>query len=389
MNTSSAVIVQRLDEVPRGPDELTAEVLTQALRSTAGRPGAKVARVRWERIGQDRGFTGVVARGWLEWEPQGPGPASVIAKFPLLDDDASGFRQVMRGRSAMRRRYAERAAREVWFYEHVAPGISTRVPRCWAIGAGPERDRLVLLLEDVDDGHPGDALTGCSPADAALVLDAMAPLHAAFWARQDRLAQLASWSGGPADRMDRQERFAQRWRTLVDSGAELPLRIRRMAEHLCGRLAAVLERLEAAPRTLLHADLHLDNVLFTPGAARHHVVVLDWQSVCQGPAVADVAPFIATSLSLPDRRDRQEAMLSRYIGVLLDHGVPEEDANWVRAGFVPALLVRFAGVVGWRAATSTVAMTGRETALAEAALGDGRLVAALLDNGADILLRDL
>ncbi len=380
------VVVPRLVQVPREPDDLSVEVLTRVLEGSAGPSGAKVAGVRWERIGEDRGFTGVVARGHLEWDPSGVGPASVVAKFPLLADDASGYRQVMRGRSAMRRLYTARAERETWFYEHVAPVVATRVPGCWALGADIDRDRLVLLLEDVDGGYAGDALTGCSPSEAGQVLDAMAPLHAAFWADPERLAQLTPWSGTAAERMERQQRFAQRWRTLNDSGVELPPRIRRMAEDLSGRLATVLDRLETAPHTLVHADLHLDNVLFT---SPQQVVVLDWQSVSRGPAMADIAPFIATSLSPRNCRNHQEELLTQYTRALAEHGVPEQDADRVRQDFVLALLVRFAGVVGWRAATSTVVLEGREAALAEAALGDGRLTSALLANDADTVLREL
>lgn len=130
MDSHPAVAVARLSEVPLEPDELTAGMLTGALGGAMRQPGAKVARVRWKRIGQDRGFTGVVARGLLEWEPPGAGPVSVIAKFPLLAAELSGYRKLMQGQPGMSRLYAQRAEREAWFYESVAPAVPTPVPRC-------------------------------------------------------------------------------------------------------------------------------------------------------------------------------------------------------------------------------------------------------------------
>ena len=66
--------------------------------------------------------------------------------------------------------------------------------------------------------------------------------------------------------------------------------------------SSVLERLAQAPTTLIHADLHLDNILFSPSGHSPPVIVLDWQTVSWGPAAVDLAVMLATSLSVEQRR---------------------------------------------------------------------------------------
>jgi hypothetical protein len=61
----------------------------------------------------------------------------------------------------------------------------------------------------------------------------------------------------------------------------------------------------------------------------------------------------------------------------------ERDPAQAQREYVLALIVYFAGVVGWTASNTG---TGREGALRDAALGDGRLVSALLDHDADTLV---
>jgi len=52
----------------------------------------------------------------------------------------------------------------------------------------------------------------------------------------------------------------------------------------------------------------------------------------------------------------------------------------LRADYGRALLLRLAATVGWLATVRGDDLTRRERALQEAALGNGRLVAALLDH---------
>jgi aminoglycoside phosphotransferase (APT) family kinase protein len=371
--------------IPEGPAQITPAVLTAALRPAMTPAGARVTGVSWERIGQDFGFTGLTARLRVDYTPAQAGPPTVVAKFPFGAAEDSAYRRVQQQVPEAARLFARRAHREAWFYRVLAPLLPTPAPRCWAAAEDVEGSRLVLFLEDVVDARAGDALRGCPPADVEAVLAAIAPVHAAWWARPDRLAALPNWTGDRAAGERRQQRYREHWATLADrDGLGLDPRLRRMAARLGDGLADVLTRLDAAPQTVVHADLHLDNVLFTPQENRA-AVVLDWQTVCRGPAALDVARAVVTSLSPQDRRDHEDRLLTGYHRAVRERGVAERDPAQAHREYVLALIVYIAGVVGWTAGSGGTA-TGREAALRDAALGDGRLVSALLDHDADAVV---
>lgn len=293
---------KRGENVPNNPDQLTPELLTDVLRDVLTPPSAVVTGVRWERVGHDRGFTGLVARLHLDYSPYGAGPQTMIAKFPLAGREDSGYRKAERHRPEPDSRHRHRAFREAWFYDMVAPHLSVRVPRCWATASDPDRQRLVLLLEDIMAAEAGDALRGCASHEVASVLAEIAPMHASWWGRTGELADLPSWSGDRSTHSRRQTRYREQWNELVVRGdLNLPRRVRDLARTLCDCLAEVLDELDTAPQTLIHGDLHLDNLLFSP-ADQHAAVILDWQGVCRGPAALDTAHFLVPARSSRPRK---------------------------------------------------------------------------------------
>lgn len=95
--------------------------------------------------------------------------------------------------------------------------------------------------------------------------------------------------------------------------------------------------------------------------------------------------FLVGSLSVRDRRDHECRILDAYRQKLRLGA--DEDRVRFEADYALALIVRFAGVVGWLATTGSSAPTRREADLLAAALGDGRLVTALIDQDCDVLVQ--
>jgi aminoglycoside phosphotransferase (APT) family kinase protein len=376
--------------LPATPDEITPVWLTAALREGGLLTGAAVSQASWEIIGEEQGFTGVVARIQLQYDGAGRGevaPSSLIAKLPMAQRSTpSTYREAQQQSQAALRRHYERCVREVRFYEEIAPLSKVPAPRLY-YGAGDEATgRVVLLLEDVRTARAGDVLLGCSVGEAALVFQAMAPFHARWWLhpRPGCFPWILRWAG---DYQARQKRYNAQVPLFLERFEEqVPAFVRDLVNQLRFHYAAVLKKLDEAPATLIHADLHLDNILFHPPDIEPAITVLDWQGVSRGAAAVDFTQFAFGALSVDERRAAGD-LLRDYHALLVEQGVPGYTLPQFREHCRLALLWQLAGTVGWLSSVNLGQLAGRERALVEAALGDGRLLAALEDYAVGALLR--
>lgn len=133
---------------------------------------------------------------------------------------------------------------------------------------------------------------------------------------------------------------------------------------------------------MIHADLHLDNMIFDPPRDPRPVIVLDWQTVSVGPPASDLIFFLSDSLAVEERRAAETALLERYLAQLGAHGVQDYSIEQLRTDCGRALLLLLAGSIGWVTTVTGDDLTARERALQEKAVSGGRLTAALLDYGA-------
>lgn len=336
-------------------------------------------------IGQEWGFTGIVARVSLEYDVVEPGaPATLVAKFPnAAGDTISTYREAQQRDPVAARRYFERCAREIWFYQRIAPQGSVAAPRMYFGAADLDAGRFVLLLEDLHGLRSGDAQYGCSARDAEAVLQAIAPFHARWWnaAGSDDLAWVPEWIGDPDAR---HQRYNQRVEPFLERfGARIPDAVRELTLRLRPVYRDVVVELAKAPATLIHADLHLDNVMFDRGDG---VRILDWQSVARGPAAFDVAQFLFGVLDTLEQRESSRELVRAYHETLLDHGVEGYSRKRLRHDLRLALLCLLAGNVNWLGAVDLESLAGRERALTNAVIDDGWLFTALLDHDVGALL---
>jgi Ser/Thr protein kinase RdoA (MazF antagonist) len=75
------------------------------------------------------------------------------------------------------------------------------------------------------------------------------------------------------------------------------------------------------PRTLLHGDFHLHNLLFDSAAGAGTVAVIDWQACSRGRATRDLVHFLVTGLPPGRRRAHESDLLRLYHTTLTEHGV--------------------------------------------------------------------
>lgn len=368
--------------LPSSVGALTASWITTVLHAAGVLDAQRVTSIDTEVIGQDFGFTGVIARLRLTYDTDsGTAPRSLIAKLPTADRDAtSSYRERQGSDLAARRRMAERAARELWFYKQIAVHGQVPAPGLYAGAADLDRGQGVLLLEDVAPAVQGDVLAGCSAEQPAVVVQTMARFHAAWW-QHPALDTLAWLPDGSADADARQARYrATADRFLDRYGAQVDRRICALVEQLRTRYARLLQILATPPCTLIHGDLHLDNILFHPGSHEHPITILDWQSIARGRGVVDLALFLADSLTSETRRACETELLDDYHALLVAHGVEDYSHDDLLRDYRRALMRQLAGVVGWLGAVDVAALAGRERVLVEETLHEGRLFAAVLDH---------
>jgi len=358
--------------IPAGPSELTSDWLTAALRASGVIQAGAVSNLTTEIIGADRGFTGVVARVNLTYDQPAPdAPSSLVAKLPLAEPDGSSYRDAQQV-SPEQMQYVEWCAREVRFYQDLASGIAL-MPVSYGGWVDAENERIVLLLEDLSGGDAGDALLGCSIDRVEIVIDRLASFHARWWGQAP--AWLPRWGG---DLRGRAERFRGQLSQVLDRHRDrIPEATAALSLELAQRYESVLRRLALRPVTVIHGDLHLDNLIFTGDDG---VALIDWQNVSAGPAIVDLGLFIVGALSVDDRRTAEMDLLARYHLTLESSGVRDYSFADLVADYRRSLVWQLAGITGWLARVDLASLEGRERALVEALFTPGQVFAACHDH---------
>jgi aminoglycoside/choline kinase family phosphotransferase len=367
--------------LPAGVADITPAWLGAALREGGVVAAGDVAAVEATVIGEDHGFTGVVARLHVTYDAGGSGPATMVAKLPTAERGAdSGYRRRLAADPDGRRKLLERSAHEVAFYRDTATAGGAPVPRLLFGAVDDANERVVLLLEDVGPAQQPDLLTGMSADESRAVLRAMAGFHARWW---EQSAAFPGWlPRWDADHRRRQERFAQAVDPFLERHAEaLPDGAPALVEGLRTQYGDSLAALAALPPTIIHCDLHADNVLLarttdSPPTA----FVLDWQTVALGPVVVDLNLLLVGSLATSTRRQHERRLLAEYLELLDSRGVLGVRAEELVAAYRLATQWHLATIVTWLATVDRDALSWRERLIVERLISDPRVFNAALDH---------
>lgn len=322
-------------DVPGSFDDVTPGWMEAALRAgpapgEGSAPGldVTVTSVAVQQLGATVGFLGDLARVAIVYSG-GAGPATVIVKLPTAEPGGHQVGAILRA-----------WAREVAFYREVAPASpGARVPRCWHAGADEAAGRWVVVLEDVP-APAVDTGQGASEGQTQVAVDALAGFHAAWWdgggTGDPPAAGRFGWMpgfdttgvGGLAPLWaEAHPRFLDRYGHVVPSPTD------RWLLELAGWLGPWSARAAAGPLTVVHADYRLDNLLFS-GAS---VTMIDWQTALRGPGPMDLTSFVATALTVDDRRRWEDGLIARYAAGLAERGHPVDPA-WLARSYDENLL---------------------------------------------------
>ncbi|MGL4543048.1 MAG: phosphotransferase [Polymorphobacter sp.] len=291
------------------PARIDAAWMTMALRAAGVLGAASVANITRQPVGN-----GLVADSYrfeMTYDGDaGAAPRSVVGKFPATDPASrkSGSEHVL-------------YLREVSFYRELATAFEIHTPHAYVAEIDPVTDDFTLLLADLAPARQGDQLAGCSVADAQVALREAAMLHAPRWS--DPTLESIDWL------VTRPAKLTP----LVDNA--LPAIIGMFKERYNGILENdyidLIDRLPAAlvasredrtsPRTLIHCDFRLDNMLFDVYGGARPMATLDWQTLAIGPALTDVAYFLSAGLDPDVRRAHESGLVRGYHAELLQRGI--------------------------------------------------------------------
>lgn len=295
-------------DFPTRPEQMSVEWLADILGAHSGDlRGVSAAKVGTGQMCDSFRLT-------LDWEDKAAAtlPRTIIAKCPSHDPASRAIAAAVNAYGL-----------EVNFYRELATHIAVPAPQCHFAAMADDGQDFLLLLADLAPARAGDQLAGGDMAMLQAAIAAAAPLHAAYWG-DDRLADMA-------------------WLTRDNRGLlrhHFPPMFAAFRERYADRLdgpclsvgAALVERLDAylarepAVRTLVHGDLRIDNILFSPDQSRCWLV--DWQTLNIGSAAADIAYLIGTSQSQYDPA-AERALFNQWLAALRAHAVtPDVEQLW-------------------------------------------------------------
>ena len=292
---------------------------------SAPNPDATVASVTTEPLAAGSAFLGSLAAIKVKWADTATQlPNRFVVKHPTQDP---GGRTVGNLLNVW--------VREAEFYSRLAPLITTSVPTCRANFV--EGDKTILILDDLHPASPGDQIEGASSDQAHLAVEALAQLHAPFWdkKRSPELSWVPGIEGkgvteGLGNAMTASlPRFSSRFGDL------LPDQSLQLLHDFVPLLGGWQRDLISRPLTITHADYRLANMLF---GDNDNVSIIDWQTAMYSGGATDLSFFLATNLTIDDRRLLEEDLIRTYVDTLVGHGVDASKTITIREDYEKAHL---------------------------------------------------
>ena len=273
----------------------------------------------------------------------GPGdrPATLILKTPIGPTLPGGSQSTY-----------DAGAREAYFFRWLATASRLWTARCYAVDNDPVSGASILLFEDLAalGLRQGDRGLGIGQAEAEAVVTQLAAFHARFWgARQPQahreilsLTHKVATAGDDAVR----DYYREAWPAVEACGLyDLSPEVIGFGRGLLADPNLARRRLAVGPRTLLHGDVHVENLFFGDSPASPAFTLIDWEDLAVGHGLMDIAWLVTTSVHTRDVGWEPD-LVRVYFEALMAAGVQDyrweacqADYAWALAnGFVQGVL---------------------------------------------------
>jgi thiamine kinase-like enzyme len=281
--------------IPATKSDLTSEWFSSILGLTGN---SQVKSVNLQPLGESDSVSGYIYRARLTYSDKTQKtPESVVLKIP-------------HPRSLRNAWLLDAYRNELWFYRTIAPNAGIPVPKHIYSDIDPETRDYVLVIEDFPNSTNVRDETGATAEQAYKLLEYMAKLHARHWSSPEILGHNImtvenSINVLNADLPKRTPVFLSRL------NRHIPAEEMEVFRALPGGFKAAVEPLVDAPKTLVHNDFAMKNILIIDGAGKPSFVLVDWANVQWAPGVRDLSFFIMSSVP-PSMRSKGEDKFLRY-----------------------------------------------------------------------------
>jgi hypothetical protein len=290
-----------------GADAITSDWMQRALQAGAATGAPQLQDVVVDDLGAATNAFGSLLRCHLIAQDGNPAqPPTAIVKLPTPNSLAMRFAKWL----AMHKR-------EYDFYCQVAPHAPIRSPKLLYGCFDDTSHRFVLVLEDLRDMETTPQAIGVDAGRARLTIRELAKLHGQFWEAGERPPVAGSYDclGARYGRIMQSAYLLCLPLVLNRFDDHFSAETRRLVEHLGTRIVAHFARVATGPRTFIHGDCRSENFFFSRDNASDFAAV-DWQGCGLGSGLYDVAYFLATSVSVDDRRRIERDALQEYHDVV-------------------------------------------------------------------------
>lgn len=220
---------------------------------------------------------------------------------------------------------------ETNFYNVLQPEVADISPQAY-YARSYLGGRYIVLMEDIEARglRPYWLAYKCSLEHAFAVVKALAQLHSTYWqsARFDTdlrwvRPRTVRFGAGWMDNsfIDARRRALEQEGSFGFTNDEIAL-----VKHWNTHFHKVYAYWETLPATVQHGDAHLGNTFAKPDGGAGY---FDWQLLCRGSGLRDVAHFILSALSNEQRREHERTLVERYFDHLEAAGIAiDRNASW-------------------------------------------------------------
>ena len=292
------------------PDEITPEWMTFALRESGVLKKASAKKVNREILGSSKGFLSSAVRVNIEYdEVEEQAPNSVVIK---LEPESKMLQDVGYELHAFER--------EIRFYKEVARNAPIRLAMMYF--SVDEPPAYSIVMEDLSSYIPGDQVAGMNEEQILDTVETVAKLQSRYWDNSalDALDWMPARNDIYSDYGEKWDSFVKHFSSYVDPQAL------KIGERLAPYVSWLDEEISKRPKTIVHANLREDNLLFGNPNSDEAILIIDWQTAIRSMGVFDVA-FIMGGSELPSEREgHQSDVIRRWHDTLIKEGV--ENYGW-------------------------------------------------------------